>query len=132
MFRPLQLLTVGLMTIAAASAAQANDYWNGTAQREQIHQQYLSPVEHDALHRGMNYGAAQVQPNYRQPNHNYQPRFQPQSYGSTYGNSWNGGGYVRPNTGYQSYPSMGTGCGRQRSTGYGGSGQFQHFGGYGW
>lgn len=132
MFRSLQFLAVGLMTVALSSAAQANDYWYGTAQREQIHQQYLSPVEHDALHRGMNYGAAPVQPTYRQPAYNYQPNYNTQSYGSTYGNSWNAGGYSRPNTGYQSYPSIGTGCGRQRTTGYGVSGQFQHFNGYGW
>ncbi len=132
MFRPLPLFVVGLMTVAASAAAQANDLWYGTAQREQIHQQYLSPVEHDALHRGMNYGTAPVQPNFRQPSYSYQPGFQSQPYGSNYGNSWNGGGYSRLNAGYQSYQSMGTGCGRQRSSGYGVSNQFQHFGGYGW
>lgn len=128
MFRSLQFLVVGLMTVAVSSNVRAND-WYGTAQREQIHQQYLSPVEHDALHRGMNYGAAPMQPNYRQPNYNYQPRFQSPSHGSYYGNGWGGGSYSRPNTSYQSYPSMGTGCSRQRSTGFG---QFQQFGGYGW
>lgn len=132
MFRPLQMLAVGLMTFAASSAVQANDYSYGTAQREQIHQQYLSPVEHNALHRGLNNGAAPVQPTYRQPSYNYQPNYYPQSYGSTYDNSWNGSVYSRPNTGYQTYPSMGSGCGRQRSTSYGASGQFQHLGGYGW
>jgi hypothetical protein len=42
-----------------ANALSAQD-WYSESQREQIHEQFLSPVEHDALHRGMNtsYGSS--------------------------------------------------------------------------
>jgi hypothetical protein len=133
MFRHLQLLIVGLMTVTAASAAQGNDYWYGTAQRERIHEQYLSPVEHNSLHRGMSYGAAPVQPNYQYPPaFSNQPSYAPQPYDSTYGNDWSRGGYSRPNLGFQSYPSSGAGCGRQRPSGYGVPGSFPRFNSTGW
>lgn len=133
MFRYLQIFAVGLMAVTAASAAQANDYWNGTAQRERIHEQYLSPVEHNSLHRGMNYGVAPIRQDYQYPpTFNYQPSYAPQPYGATYGNGWNGGGFSRPNSGFQAYPSFGTGCGRQRTPGYGGQGSFPRFNGQGW
>lgn len=133
MFRYPQLFAAGLMTVTAASAAQANDYWYGDIQREQIHQQYLNPVEHNALHRGMNYGAVPAQPNYQySPAFGRQPMRAPRSYGATYGNEWDGGGFNRAIPGFQEYPAFGTGCSRQRASEYGQQGSFPRFNGRGW
>ena len=118
MFNSIRFGLSGLVVLLGATFAQAEPQWSHTAQREQIHQQYLTPSEHRSVHGGGNYSSTYRQPAYR-PQSSY--------YGSNYGNSgygnsgsWNGGYQSQ----YQSRPSYssGSGCGN--------SGYSSQFGGH--
>jgi len=47
-------LVAAIATLSAGATLSAQD-WYAQSQRELLHQQYLSPTEHAALHRGMSY-----------------------------------------------------------------------------
>ena len=95
MFSSIRFGLSGLVVLLGATFAQAEPHWSHTAQREQIHQQYLSPSEHRAVHGGGNYGSTYRQPAYR-PQSSY--------YGSNYGNS----GYGNLNYGNTAYGNSGS------------------------
>ncbi len=139
-----------LVVLLGATVAQADHQWSQSAQREQMHQQYLSPVEHQALHRGLGDRPSYQQPAYRPAVNHYTP---PRSYGGNSGfglsistgngnfgysnNGYGNSGYGNSGYGnqYQSQPSYDPGrssCGSQNS-GYGNYGSsYQHgqYGGY--
>lgn len=75
-------LGAAILGLAFASSANAADYWNPNLQREQIHQRYLTPAEHQSLHRGSNWNGWNNNWN-STPNLRYR-------YNSGYG--WNGYG----------------------------------------
>ncbi len=134
-----------LVVLLGATVAQADPPWSQSAQRERMHQQYLSPVEHQALHRGLGDRPSYRQPAYRPVVNHYAP---PRSYGGnsgfgisvstgngsySYGNSGYGNsGYGNSGYGnqYQSQPSYYLGrssCGSQNS-GYGNFGSSHQHG----
>lgn len=128
MFSSIRFSLSGLVVLLGATFAQAEPHWSHTAQREQTHQQYLSPSEHRAVHGGGNYGSTYRQPAYRPQSSYYGSNYGNSGYGnSVYGNlnygnsgSWNGGYQSQ----YQSRPSYssGSGCGN--------SGYSSQFGGH--
>lgn len=133
MFSSIRFGVSGLVLLLGATFAEAEPHWSHTAQREQIHQQYLTPGEHRAVHGGGNYGATYGQPAYRSRNSDFgwnhgnsgygYSGYGNSNYGNTaYGNSgnWNGGYQYQ----YQPRPSYSSG------SGYGNSGYSQQFGGH--
>ena len=143
MFSSIQFGLSGLVVLLGATFAQAEPHWSHTAQREQIHQQYLTPSEHRSVHSGGNYGSTFQQPAYRPQSSYYGSNYGQSNYGNSgygnlnygstvYGNSgsWNGGYQSQ----YQPMPSYssGSGCGNSGnySGGYGNSGYSSQFGGH--
>jgi hypothetical protein len=132
-----------LVVLLGATVTQADHQWSQTAQRERMHQQYLTPVEHQALHRGLGDSHSYRQPAYRPAVNNYVPS---RSYGGNsgfgfsvstgngsfgysnrgYGNSGSGNQYLSQ----PSYYPGRSGCGSQNS-GYGNSGSSHQHGQYG-
>lgn len=104
------ILSATLLALAAGHAS-ADHNWVHTQQREQAHQMYLTPGEHQALHRGTGYGYGYgnsfAQPSYGVPMSGYGYS------GSSY---WTGSPAALP------YTSPAAGCARG---GYYG-------GGFGW
>ena len=116
MFSSFRFGVSSLVVLLGTTFAQAEPFWSHTAQREQIHQQYLTPSEHRAVHSGGNNGSTYRQPAYRPQSNYHGPGYGNSGYGNlNYGNSgsWNGG--YQPQ--YLSRPSYssGSGCG---SSGY--------------
>jgi hypothetical protein len=67
-------LAVGVAAVCGLSSAASAQDWYTNTQREQIHQQFLTPAEHNALHSGMNAG--------------YGTGLSTYPYGTTYGSTY--------------------------------------------
>jgi hypothetical protein len=138
MFSSFRFGVSGLVVLLGATLAQAEPRWSQSVQREQIHQQYLTPSEHRAVHGAGNYGSTYQQPAYRPQGGFYGSNYGQPGYGNlnsgntAYGNSgsWNGS-YQSQYPAGRSYTS-GSGCGNSGnySRGYGNSGYSSQFGGH--
>ena len=110
-----------LVVLLGATVSQADHQWSQSAQRERMHQQYLSPVEHQALHRGLGDRPSYQQPAYRPAVNHYTP---PRSYGgnSGFGLSISNGNFGYSNNGYGNSGNSGYGNSGYGNSGYGNSG----------